>query len=277
MVTSIKGKTSIHANGATVADQNAKEDAIKTMTATTKNKVTDAIKARKDSFILLQSAAAYAIFLGIVHGRWEQMNRLFNELPTIDADALRQKFAFRVNDKYAVDGKHELDTMGNELATWEKRPTTMIVFLANPTNKGEHFSLAKADDKNTEKKELISKYRAKVEAAGVEDLEAIEWLSREKVIQSTAGYDVQSFQKELARVLTKAAKATGDNESHISIALIESIMRDAAMPKALSADVRNAYAADPTAKPALKTEGEKSEIPANHPSQTVQAENQAAA
>lgn len=274
MVTSIN-KKSIHANGATVAEQNAKEETIKKLTASTKEKVTSAIKSRLESFTLLRSAAAYSIFLGIVHGRWEQFNRLFNELPTIDSDALRQKFAFRVNDKYAVDGKHELDAAGQELATWEKRPTTMITYLANPANKGDHFSLAKADDKNTEKKELIAKYRAKVEAAGVEDLEAIEWLSREKVVQSSSAYDMVSFQKELARVLTKAAKATGDNESNITTALIESIMRETGMSKAMKADIRDAYSAEPVAKTAPKTEekqeGNSTPIPAEHASQSAQA------
>lgn len=254
MVTAIKNaeKKSIHGNGST----GAKEEALKSFTSTTKGKVDAAIKARTESLSSLYSAAAYSFYLGIVHGRWEQANRLFRELPTIDADALRQKFAFRVNDKYAVDGVHDVDASGNEIEAWTKRPTTMIVFLANPATKGEHFSLAKANDGESgeAKRKLIADYRAKIEAASVEDMEAIEWLSRERVISSPSAYDNQAFQRQLKGLLIKAAKATGDNESGITVSTIEAVMRDVGLPKAMKGEIREAYAAESTdRKPETKT------------------------
>jgi hypothetical protein len=258
MVTKIdNARKSVNDEGA--KSQSAVEAEIKTLTGKTKDLVTSAIKARSESFTLLQSAAAHAAYLGIVHGRFEQLNRLFNELPNIDADALRQKFMFRVNDKYAVDGVHERDEQGNELDTWTKRPTTMIIFVQNPANKGEHFSLAKATgegDKANEKRKLIQAYRDKVREAGVEDLESIEWLSRAKVVSTPAAYDIGQFKKSLISTLIRAAKEASDPESGLSKSYIEGIMRAAGFDKGQLSQVRSANPAVmlDTAKPELKPE-----------------------
>lgn len=248
MVTKMVERKSIHDTPANGKGISQKEDDLKSLTAKTKGFVDTAIKMRNDSMGSLATAAAYSFFMGIIHGRWEQANRLFRELPTIDADALRQKFAYRVNDKYAVDGRHDTDAQGNEIDPWIKRPTTMIVYLANPAVKGEHFSLAKAGEGQggEPKRKLIAEYKAKVEAAGVEDLEAITWITREKVNSSSAPYDRETFFKGLKTLLIKAAKVTGDPESGLSTATIEAIMRDTAMPKAMKAEIREAYSEEPT-------------------------------
>lgn len=243
------------ASGANLVSLEASEKALKTLTATTNEKVAGAIKARIDSAKLLYSAAAYSFFLGIVYGRWEQANELFTKLPAIDSNALRTLFAARVNDKYAVDGVHDVDADEKPLATWIKRPTTMIIYNANPATKGQHFSLAKAEgDGETAKAKrvLIEAYREKVKAAGVEDLEAIIWIKRETVNNAPSTYDLSNFQDNLVKLLTKAAKATGDDESRINIAMIESIMREANMPKAKRVEVRDAYTAESSDKPPVK-------------------------
>lgn len=228
--------------------QTDRESAIKALTGKTKDLVTATIKARTESFAGLCEAAAHAAYLGIVYGRWEQLNRLFGGLPNIDANALKQTFMLRVNDKYAVDGVHEKDAEGNELETWAAggRPTTMIVFTTNPANKGEHFSLAKvpessSGDKADAKRKLIQAYRDKVEAAGIDDLASIEWISRAKVIATPTVYDVTNFKKRLATLLSNFIKEGGnDPESGLNKSYIEGIMRAAAFDKPQLSLVRTA-------------------------------------
>ena len=236
MVTKLE-RASRHASESTL-DKSEKD--LKEMTAKTKDKVDAAIKARTESTTILYSAAAYAMYLGIVHARWEQFNRLFKNLPPIDSDALRQKFAFRVNDKYAVDGVRVLDADGNPTDKWAVRPTTMISYLANPADKQSHFSLAKAPEgeKGEAKRKLISAYRDKVAAAGVEDLESIQWTTREAVERAPAPYDADRFKKDVARLIKNAAQGLSDPELGVSRSTLESFMREANLPKAVRISLR---------------------------------------
>jgi hypothetical protein len=233
MVTRIENRQSI--NDFSPKSKSDTEAKVKTLTGKTNELVTAAIKGRTESFGVLCQAAAHAAFLGIVHSRWEQFNRLFNKLPAIDSEALRQKFMLRVNDKYAVDGTRDTDADGNEIDTWIKRPTTMISFVAKPQQEGQHFSLASAadsGDKAEAKRKLINAYREKVEAAGVDDLAAIEWQSRAKVLAAPAVYDVSNFKKRLSGLLSTFLKEGGnDPENGINKAYVEGIMRAAAFDK----------------------------------------------
>ena len=191
----------------------ADEKEIASLSKTADEQIAAAIKARSSSFTTLATAAATCMILMIVHGRSEKFNKLYvglldNKATIIDADALRQKFALRVNDKFAVDGIFDPDAK-----KWVKRPSQMIQYKATPEVKGEHFSFRKAKDADTEMQGKIAAYRDKVKAAGVDGLAAINWDSRERVVRAADVYTLDSFETELTRLLVKAAKQAKPNEA----------------------------------------------------------------
>lgn len=221
MVTNIKQST---------AKSNA-EETLKNLSAKTKDLVTGAIKSRKESFTELCNAAAHSVYLGIVHGRWEQFNRLFVELPTIDSDALRQKFALRVNDKYAADGlanpEYNPESPNGE-KEWLKRPTQMISYKAQPETKGEHFTLAKADastERGKEKAVLISAFVENVKKAGIEDIASIIWETRGAVVAKDDAYTIQNAQKQAMRLCENMIYAMKKPDSGISKSNVLAVAR----------------------------------------------------
>ncbi len=248
-------------NGATVSNSNEAEKAANaTQTAFLKignEKVATAIKSRNESFGDLRSAAAYAVYALVDFGHTELLNKLFNKLPTIDADAIRQKFVVKVIDLFGAGG-----TWNEAESKWEVRPTAFISFLQTPTdgNKDQHFRVAKGNDSEAgkAKQALITAGRDAVRAAGVEALEAIDWLSRAGLMAKTSVYDVLAFHGNIQKELVKAAKASVNPEAKISPAEIRAAMRALNFAQSESAVVELALlqASTPSAKPETKTESE---------------------
>lgn len=206
-----------------------------------KDRVSAAIKVRNESFVTLREAAASAILLGVQFGRFEQFNRLFRDLPAIDAEALRNKYVAKVVETFGAGGVWD-ETEGK----WTKRPVAFILYrtddalrTAKDSEKGQNFVLRsteamKADDPMVA---LIKQGRENVIAAGEEGLMQVEWLNRGAMVNRTVDYDRDGFYKDLERLLQKAAKESLKPDSDISTSTITEIMRVAAMPKARKATV----------------------------------------
>lgn len=184
----------------------ADEKEISELSKAFKTGLTETIKARSSSFKTLAHTAAIGMYLMVVHGRSEQFNELFVTLAKTpgcetDADALRQKFALRVDQKFAVDG-----IWNNESKSWDIRPTRMIDYKTRPAVTGAYFSRRSAKDDDQSMKDKVNAFIAKVREAGVEGLAAIQWDTFEGVTKRESAFTLDTFKSRVAKLLLDAAK-----------------------------------------------------------------------
>lgn len=131
-------------------------------------KVESAIKARNESMTTLQEGAAAAVYFFAKHGQVALINKLFNGLPVIDANAFRAQFIARLVDIFGEGGvRDETDD-----SKWVIRPTPFLQFASKPEKAGEHWRKAKSNDENATKR--INNSLAAIVKAGEEGLAAID-------------------------------------------------------------------------------------------------------
>lgn len=241
-------------------------------------RVTKAVKDRTESFTSLSQAAASSFLFGIQFGRWTEFNRLFNDLAKnpqgrIDADALRQRYVWRVVDKFGAGGVPNLTNDGVQKG-WKVRPVPFVQYREKPDEakgKDQHFSSAEYKGKTPEderKRKFMAEGKANVIAAGEEGLEAIEWLNRESVIRGDTFYGATKFRKELSRTLRNAIRAMKDDpDTGIAPSTIRAVMRAAGFDREESAAIEKQLidVATPTKTESVpESESETDKVPASN-------------
>ena len=259
-------------------NESAKSDSksMKELGARAAARVTKAIKERTESFTSLSQAAASSFLFGIQFGRWSEFNRLFNELAKspsgrIDADALRQKFVWRVVDAFGAGGKPNM-TADNVQSGWIVRPVSFVRYLENPPEdmgRDQHFSSAKYEGKTPEaehKRKMMAAGKKAVIEAGEAGLEAIQWLTRETVIRGDTTYDASNFRKDIARAFRNAIRAMkSDPDIGVQPSTIRQIARIAGFEKKemASLEAQLLEVTPSTPKPESKSESQESDkVPA---------------
>lgn len=250
--------------------------------------VDSAIKARTESFGTLTLAAATALLFYADFGRTELINRLFSGLLNAktksgtrdvnsghtDANAFRSLYIPRIIEEFGVGGEKELDESGMATGKWIRRNTPFLQFMATPDDGHSFFIPAnykKGKEIDAEKQKHVQQAKANMVEAGLEGLQAVEWIKRADVVAPDREYGLKAFWADVTRVLSKAAKS-----GNVPASTILAISRDAGLEKADRAKIASVLAESQGAapdKPDEKTQetGEKTEIPAEHPSQTQQA------
>lgn len=261
----------------------SKEDNQKAFLAEASKAVDEAIASRKESLPKLYLGAAYAFYVMVVHGRADMFNRLYKELPTIDAEALKTRFVPKMHDTFGQGGIEGNPNPATGEKTWIKRPVSFVTFSTDEGRRsGNYFAVASIKNEEADRAKFINLAKQKVENAGVDAIAAIDWQSRVKMDNSAIPElpDLEDMKADILRIMKKYAPSVGVRGTRLYQSHFEDLFDIFAIGRKTASPIiqligKGAQSiADGTAKaPEHKPEGvemkegAKSDIPADHPSQ----------